>query len=139
MISGNWAFPDHILLKEGPLTEAEWKIMKQHPLHAYNLLYPIAYLRPALEIPYRHHERWDGSGYPDGMKGDEIPLAARIFAVVDVWDALISDRPYRKAWSYEKAFRYIRENANIQFDPSITNPFLSLLEEVGYFPTGLPE
>lgn len=136
---GKLGVPDHILLKTGPLTEDEWEIMKQHPLQAYNLLYPIAYLRPALDIPYRHHERLDGSGYPDGLKGDEIPLAARIFAVVDVWDALISDRPYRKAWSHEKAFRYIRENASIQFDPSIVDAFLLLLEEEGYFPNGLPE
>jgi putative nucleotidyltransferase with HDIG domain len=136
---GKLGVPDHILLKEGPLNEDEWEIMKQHPLHAYNLLYPIVYLRPALDIPYRHHEYWDGSGYPDGLKDMEIPLAARIFAVVDVWDALIADRPYRKAWSHQKAFRYIREQAGIQFDPSIVEAFMMLMEETGYLHQGLPE
>jgi PAS domain S-box-containing protein len=136
---GKLGVPDHILLKEGPLKDDEWKIMKQHPLHAYNLLYPISYLRPALHIPYSHHEYWDGSGYPDGLKGTEIPLAARIFAVVDVWDALISDRPYRKAWSHQRAIRHIREQAGIQFEPSIVEAFMMLMEERGYFHRGLPE
>jgi len=136
---GKLGVPDHILLKDGPLNEAEWEIMKQHPVHAYNLLYPIAYLRPALDIPYRHHEHWDGNGYPNGLKGLEIPLAARVFAVVDVWDALISDRPYRKAWSHQKAFRYIREKADLQFDPSIVDAFILLMEEGGYYRLGLPE
>jgi HD-GYP domain-containing protein (c-di-GMP phosphodiesterase class II) len=136
---GKLGVPDHILLKEGPLDEDEQAIMKQHPLHAYNLLFPIGYLRPALDIPYRHHERWDGSGYPDGLKGTEIPLAARIFAVVDVWDALISDRPYRKAWSQQKALRYIRGMSGIQFDPSIVDAFLLLMEEGEYYDLGSPE
>ena len=136
---GKLGVPDHILLKEGPLDEGEWEQMRQHPLHAYNLLHPISYLRPALDIPRSHHEHWDGNGYPDGLSGQDIPLAARIFAVVDVWDALTSDRPYRKAWSHQKAFRYIREKVGTQFDPSIVNSFLSLMEEEGYFPTSLPE
>lgn len=99
--------PDSIFLKPGSLTEDEWKTMRQHPLYAYELLHPITYLRPALDIPYCHHERWDGTGYPQGLKGEEIPLCTRIFSVVDVWDALRSDRPYRLAWSEEKARDYI--------------------------------
>jgi HD-GYP domain-containing protein (c-di-GMP phosphodiesterase class II) len=126
---GKLGVPDQILLKEGALEADDLEIMKQHPVHAYNLLFPIAYLRPALDIPHHHHERWDGSGYPDGLKGTDIPLAARIFAVVDVWDALISDRPYRKAWSRQKAIRYIREQAGMQFDPSIVDAFMLLMEE----------
>jgi HD-GYP domain-containing protein (c-di-GMP phosphodiesterase class II) len=129
---GKLGVPDQILLKEGALEADDLEIMKQHPVHAYNLLFPIAYLRPALDIPHHHHERWDGSGYPDGLKGTEIPLAARIFAVVDVWDALISDRPYRKAWSHQKAIRYIREQAGMQFDPSIVDAFMLLMEEGGF-------
>jgi HD-GYP domain-containing protein (c-di-GMP phosphodiesterase class II)/PAS domain-containing protein len=136
---GKLGVPDQILFKEAPLDEQEMKIMKQHPLHAYNLLYPIAYLRPALDIPYGHHERWDGSGYPQGLKGVDIPLAARIFAVVDVWDALISDRPYRKAWSHQKAFRYIREKAGIEFDPSVVDAFMLLMEEGSYSRLGLED
>ena len=94
---GKMGIPDSVLLKPGPLTEEEWKIMRKHPVYANELLSPIAYLRPALDIPYCHHEKWDGTGYPRGLKGEQIPLAARIFAVVDVWDALRSDRPYRGA------------------------------------------
>src|SRR4028118_507167 len=91
--------PDSILLKPGKLSEGEWEIMHQHPSYAYDLLSPISFLRPSLDIPYSHHEKWDGTGNPQGLKGEQIPLAARIFAIVDVWDALTSDRPYRKAWS----------------------------------------
>jgi putative nucleotidyltransferase with HDIG domain len=94
---GKMGVPDNILLKEGKLTDEEWGVMRQHPLFARDMLLPIHYLRPALDIPMFHHERWDGSGYPCGLKGEEIPLTARIFAVVDVWDALTSDRPYRAA------------------------------------------
>ena len=90
---GKMAIPDSILLKPGPLTDDEWEIMRRHPVYAYELLSPIAFLHPALDIPYCHHEKWDGTGYPRGLKGEQIPLAARIFAVVDVWDALRSDRP----------------------------------------------
>ncbi|MDR7414843.1 MAG: HD domain-containing phosphohydrolase [Armatimonadota bacterium] len=126
---GKIAVPDHILLKPGPLTEEEWAVMRRHPEYAYELLSPIEYLRPALEIPYGHHERWDGSGYPRGLRGEEIPLAARIFAVVDVYDALTSDRPYRRAWSHEQAVAYLREQAGRQFDPRVVEAFLQVLEE----------
>jgi HD-GYP domain-containing protein (c-di-GMP phosphodiesterase class II) len=121
---GKMGISDTILLKPGSLTDEEWETMRQHPEYAYNLLSPISYLRPALDIPYCHHEKWDGTGYPRGLKGEEIPLAARIFAVVDVWDALRSDRPYRKAWSEEKARAYIREQAGKYFDPRVVEVFL---------------
>ncbi len=124
---GKIAIPDSILRKPGPLTPEEWDIMRQHPVYAYDLLSPIEYLRPALDIPYCHHERWDGSGYPRGLQGLQIPLPARIFAVVDVWDALRSDRPYRPAWPEEKALRYIREQAGKHFDPRVVAEFLKLL------------
>ncbi|MEW6718352.1 MAG: HD-GYP domain-containing protein, partial [Chloroflexota bacterium] len=121
---GKLGIPDTILLKPGPLTEKEWEIMHQHPVYAYELLAPIPYLRPALDIPYCHHENWDGSGYPRKLKGEQIPLVARIFAVVDVWDALRSDRPYRKAWPEEKALAYIQEQAGKHFDPQVVEAFL---------------
>ena len=105
---GKMGVPDGILLKPGPLTDEEWVVMKKHPAFAYEMLSPIRYLQLALDIPYCHHEKWDGTGYPRGLKGEQIPLAARIFAVVDVWDALTSDRPYRQAWSEEKARQHIR-------------------------------
>ena len=120
---GKMAIPDGILLKPGPLTEEEWEIMRMHPVYAYELLSPIAYLRPALDIPYCHHEHWDGSGYPRGLKGEQIPLAARLFSIVDAWDALRSDRPYRKAWSEERALDYIAEQAGKHFDPSLVKLF----------------
>ncbi len=126
---GKMGIPDHILLKPGKLTDDEWNIMRQHPIYAYQLLAPIQYLAPALDIPYAHHERWDGSGYPRGLKGEEIPLAARIFAVVDVWDALISDRPYSPAWTKTDAKEYIRSQAGKHFDPKIVEVFLKLIEE----------
>lgn len=124
---GKMSIPDSILLKPGPLTDAEWEIMRCHPQYAYELLSPIEYLRPALDIPYCHHERWDGSGYPRGLKGEEIPLAARIFAVVDVWDALTSDRPYRSAWEQKKALEYILEQRGKQFDPAVVDVFLRII------------
>lgn len=124
---GKLGIPDGILLKPGPLTEEEWAVMRQHPEYAYRWLSGIEFLRPALDIPYCHHERWDGAGYPRGLKGEEIPLAARIFAVVDVFDALTSDRPYREAWSQEEAVRYIREQAGVQFDPRVVETFLELV------------
>ncbi|MDD3699878.1 MAG: HD-GYP domain-containing protein, partial [Atribacterota bacterium] len=127
---GKMGIPDRILLKPGPLTPEEWEIMKKHPVYAWELLSPIKYLRPALDIPYYHHERWDGTGYPRGLKGEEIPLSARIFAVVDVWDALTSDRPYRPAWSQEKALQYIKEQSGHHFDPRVVEKFLGLLEEL---------
>jgi HD-GYP domain-containing protein (c-di-GMP phosphodiesterase class II) len=97
--------------------------MRQHPLYAYNMLSPIGYLREALNVPYCHHEKWDGTGYPRGLKAEEIPLAARIFSVVDVWDALTSDRPYRTAWTHEKARLYITEQSGAQFEPRIVETF----------------
>ncbi len=123
---GKMAIPNQILEKPGPLTENEWQLMRKHPDFAYQMLYPIAYLRPALDIPYCHHERWDGSGYPRQLKGDQIPLAARIFTIVDVWDALRSDRPYRQGCSEESVLDYIRENKGIQFDPALVDAFLDL-------------
>ena len=123
---GKMGIPDSILHKPGPLTEEEWKIMRQHPVYAYELLSPIAYLHPTLDIPYNHHEKWDGTGYSRGLKGEQIPLAARIFAVVDVWDALRSSRPYRDAWPEEKVRVYIRKQAGAHFDPQIVDIFLNL-------------
>lgn len=127
---GKIGVPDSILLKPGPLTDEEWAVMKEHPRMAYNMLAPIDYLRPALDIPYYHHEKWDGSGYPSGLKGKQIPIAARIFAIVDVWDALRSDRPYRKAWPEEKTIEYIRSQSGIHFDPEVVDAFFEVLEEV---------
>lgn len=121
---GKLGVPDIVLQKQGPLTEEEWDQMRQHPQFAYDMLAPITYLRKAIDIPYCHHEKWDGTGYPRGLKSEEIPLAARIFAVVDVWDALCSDRPYRKAWPREKTLAYIREQAGKQFDPNVAEIFL---------------
>ncbi len=126
---GKLGVPDNILLKPGPLTEEEWTVMQCHPVYAYNLLSPITYLRPAIEIPYCHHEKWDGSGYPRGLKGEEIPLSARIFAIVDFWDALTSDRPYRKKWTPERARAYIQEQAGKHFDPHIVEVFLAIIEK----------
>jgi putative two-component system response regulator len=101
--------------------------MRKHPLYAYKLLHPITFLRPALDIPYCHHERWDGSGYPRGLKGEEIPLAARVFAVVDVWDALINDRPYRKAWTEAQTLDYLKEQSGVLFDPQVVDKFLTII------------
>lgn len=128
---GKAGVPDSILLKPGPLTPEEWEIMRRHPRYAYEMLSPIAYLRLALDIPYCHHEKWDGTGYPRGLKGEQIPLAARIFAVVDVWDALSSDRPYRPAWLPEKMRAYLKEEAGRHFDPRVVEVFLKILEEEG--------
>jgi len=116
---GKLGVPDSILNKAGPLTEEEWAVMRQHPLYAREMLQPIEFLHPALPIPTAHHEKWDGSGYPDGLQGTMIPLAARIFAVIDVWDALSSPRPYRDAWPAEKIHGYIREQAGEHFDPQV--------------------
>jgi len=125
---GKMGVPDHILKKTGNLNEGEWVEMRQHPVYAYNLLSPITFLRGALDIPYCHHEHWDGSGYPRGLKGEQIPLAARIFSVVDNWDALLSNRPYRKAWLRKDVIDYIRENAGKLFDPRIVEIFLGMIE-----------
>jgi PAS domain S-box-containing protein len=126
---GKMGIPDEILLKPGSLSEAEWEIMRLHPKYAHDLLFPISFLRPALDIPFYHHERWDGSGYPHGLKGEEIPLAARIFAVVDVWDALLSDRPYRVAQTVETTYQYLKENSGKLFDPEVVSKFLRIVEE----------
>ncbi len=126
---GKISIPDAILQKPGPLTDEEWKIMRRHPGYAYELLQPIEYLNQALEIPYCHHERWDGSGYPRGLAGNQIPLEARIFSIVDVWDALLSDRPYRLAWTKEKTLKYLKEQSGIQFDPEVLKKTLPLLME----------
>jgi HD-GYP domain-containing protein (c-di-GMP phosphodiesterase class II) len=122
---GKMGVPDNILLKAGPLTDEEWEIMRLHPQFAYDWLAPIAYLREAIEIPYCHHEKWNGTGYPRGLREEAIPLVSRIFAVADVWDALTSDRPYRRAWSKEDAVNYIRENSGLHFDPHIVQVFLN--------------
>ena len=125
---GKMAIPDSILLKPGPLTPDEWDIIRQHPRYAFELLSPIPYLGPALDIPHYHHERWDGTGYPHKLKQEQIPLPARLFAVVDVYDALISHRPYRPAWKLEQATEYIGNQGGKHFDPHITKEFLKLVD-----------
>lgn len=123
---GKMGIPDAILLKPGPLSDEEWIVMKKHPTYAYELLSPIAFLRPALDIAYAHHEKWDGSGYPRGLAGEQIPLSARLFAVVDVWDALCSDRPYRKGWPIERVLDHIRDSGGSHFDPQVVHAFLEM-------------
>ena len=124
---GNMLLPDSILLKPSSLEDEERQLIHRHPLLARELLSAISSLRPAMVIPVSHHERWDGSGYPDGLKGSEIPLAGRIFAMVDVWNALRSDRPHRKAWTEEETINYLRQQAGILFDPEITRRFLEMV------------
>ena len=126
---GKMGMPDRILLKPDKLTDEEWEVMRRHPDYAYQLLERISYLGSALDIPYCHHEKWDGSGYPRALKGADIPLAARIFAVVDVYDALTSDRPYRKGWSHEKTIDYIQEQSGSHFDPQVVDAFLRMMRE----------
>lgn len=121
---GKLGIADEILHKPGPLSEQELEIMRTHPQIAYNLLYPIEYLRPALPIPHYHHEKWDGTGYPHGLKGNNIPLEARIFAVIDVYDALLHDRPYRKAWEKEKVLEHIKSESGKHFDPAVVEVFI---------------
>ncbi|MGB8646935.1 MAG: PAS domain S-box protein [Anaerolineae bacterium] len=128
---GMMGIPDQILYKPGPLTDQETQALRQHPVYACEMLASIAYLRPALDIPYCHHERWDGTGYPRGLKGEEIPLGARIFAVVDVWDALRASRTYRQAWSEDQARDYVREQRGVQFDPAVVDIFLKLMAPAG--------
>jgi PAS domain S-box-containing protein len=125
---GKMAIPDSILLKSEPLTAEEWNEIRQHPRYAFELLGPIAYLGPALDIPHYHHEKWDGSGYPHGLRAHEIPLAARLFAVIDVFDALTSPRPYRAAWDKGRAMAYIREQPGKHFDPDIADEFIRMIE-----------
>ncbi len=124
---GKMGIPDSILLKPGPLTDEELEIMRRHPVYALDLLQPIAYLRPALPIPYLHHERWDGTGYPKGLKGEQIPLAARLFAVADVWDALRSERPYRPPWPRRRVVEHMQSEAGAHFDPNIVERFMELV------------
>ena len=125
---GKMGIPDNVLLKPGPLTDDEWVVMRRHPVYAYELLKHIDFLLPALDIPYCHHEKWDGTGYPRGLKKTEIPLGARIFAIVDVWDALRSDRPYRPAWTEEVVIRHIRSLSGSHFDPNVVRQFLEVIE-----------
>lgn len=125
---GKLGIPDAILLKPGRLTEAEWEVMRRHPTYAYQWLHPIGYLRPAIAIPYAHHEKWDGSGYPQGLRGEEIPLAARLFAVVDVWDALRSERPYHPPWPAAEVKAHLRELAGTHFDPRAVELFLAIVD-----------
>lgn len=126
---GKMGVPDQILLKPEKLTEKEEAIMRMHPEFAFRLLNSITFLRRALDIPHYHHEWYDGTGYPEGLKGEQIPLAARIFAIVDVWDALCSDRPYREGWSDDKVIRYLKKQTGTQFDPKVVDAFLKVLEE----------
>ncbi len=122
---GKMGISDQVLRKPGKLTEEEWVILHMHPQNAYDLRAPILYLYPALDIPYCHHEKWDGTGYSGGLKGELILLAARIFAVIDVWDALTSPRPYRKAWSETQARRHILEQTGKHFDPAVVKTFMN--------------
>lgn len=124
---GKMSIPDRILLKKGKLTDWEWEVMRMYPTYAYQWMSSIDYLKPALDIPHYHRERWDGTGYPDGLKGEEIPLPARIFAVVNVWAALRSERPYRPAWSDEEAKKYIQQQAGKEFDSKVVEEFLKLV------------
>jgi putative two-component system response regulator len=126
---GKIGIPDPILHKTGKLSDEEWATMRRHPQLAYDMLYRVEYLRPALDIPYCHHEKWDGTGYPRGLKGEEIPLAARLFAIVDVWDALTSNRPYRPAWGGDEALAYIREQSGRHFDPQVVDLFFRVFPE----------
>ena len=127
---GKMGVPDSILLKTNQLTDDDWLLMRRHPQYAYEMLAEIDYLRPALDIPYCHHEKWDGSGYPRGLKGDEIPLSARLFAVVDVWDALYYDRPYRKGWTLDHTLEYIGEQSGKHFDPQVVDLFLRIVRDI---------
>jgi HD-GYP domain-containing protein (c-di-GMP phosphodiesterase class II) len=124
---GKSQVPDDVLNKPGPLTPPEWQIMRQHPVYANTLLGSIDYLRPALDIPRCHHERWDGAGYPRGIKGGDIPLPARIFAVIDAWDSLCTDRPFRNAWSVDQARQYLIDQAGKQFDPAVVEAFIGIM------------
>lgn len=126
---GKIAIPDSILLKPGPLTEEEWHIMRQHPRYAHEMLLPLDFLKHALDIPLYHHEKWDGTGYPYGLKKSQIPLTARIFAIVDVWDALRFDRPYRKAWPEARVYTHIQSLTGTHFDPALVPIFMRLLHE----------
>ena len=120
---GKIGVPDSILLKSDSLTSQEWELVRRHPIYARDLLLPVEYFRNCLEIPFSHHEKWDGTGYPQGLKGEQIPLPARLFAIVDVWDTLSSDQVYRKAWLPEKITKYIRQQSGHHFDPAVVDLF----------------
>ncbi len=126
---GKLGVPDSILLKPGPLTDEEWDEMRRHPVYAFEMLEGITYLQEAMDVAYCHHERWDGSGYPRGLKGTDIPLSARIFTVVDVWDALSSDRPYRKAWPNSKVLEHIERGSGLSYDPLVVKKFCELIRD----------
>ena len=126
---GKIGIPDSVLKKPGPLDEDEWKLMRQHPMWAHEMISAVDFLQPALDIPYCHHERWDGEGYPRGLAGESIPLSARVFAVVDVWDALRSDRPYSDAWDEDRVLAHLREQAGGHFDPAVVEEFLGMLAQ----------
>jgi putative nucleotidyltransferase with HDIG domain len=127
---GKMGISDQILLKPGKLTDDEWAIMRKHPDYAFEMLWPIEYLRPALDIPLYHHERWNGTGYPRNLKGEEIPIAARIFTVVDVWDALRSKRPYKEPMSEIEAIADIKSKSGIHFDPRVVEIFLESIAKI---------
>jgi len=129
---GKMGVPDEVLHKPGPPNNEEWEIMRRHPVYAFQMLSPIQFLHPALDIPHHHHERWDGTGYPDQLIAEQIPLPARVFAIIDVWDALNSDRPYRKAWLPEKAIEYIKAQSGKHFDPHLVQIFLEFMESKGF-------
>jgi putative nucleotidyltransferase with HDIG domain len=129
---GKMGIPDSILFKPGSLTDEEWRIMRQHPLYGYEMLKPIEFLKPALSVVRSHHEKWDGSGYPDGLAGETIPLFARIFAVADVWDSLTHARPYKAAWSKEDSRKFIVSQSGIHFDPQVIKIFLEIIKKDEY-------
>jgi len=126
---GKIGIPDNILKKTGSLTTEEWGEMHEHPNIAYQFLWPIVYLRPAIDIPYCHHEKWDGTGYPRGLTEDQIPFEARIFAVIDTFEILTSDRPYRLAWNEDKAIEYIMSQSGLSFDPAVVAAFMVMVGE----------
>jgi putative two-component system response regulator len=130
MMLASSVIPDTILLKPGKLTDEEWEVMRRHTGYAHTWLSKIPYLHPALDIPYCHHEKWDGTGYPRGLKGDEIPLAARLFSIIDVWDAITSDRPYRKPMTYQEAYEFILSQSGKHFDPSVVEIFSKHIDEL---------
>jgi HD-GYP domain-containing protein (c-di-GMP phosphodiesterase class II) len=129
---GKVGVPETILLKPGRLSRQEWEVMRKHPDYAYDLIYPIEYLRPCLSIPYSHHEKWNGTGYPQGLKGEEIPLPARIFAIVDVWETLSTDRIYREAWPEERVMGFIQQQSGTHFDPEAVEMFLYAISTKTY-------
>jgi len=130
---GKVAVPDGLLQKPGPLTDEEWVVMRRHPAFAEEALVGIPYLEKAMDIPVYHHENWDGSGYPYRLAGEDIPVAARMFAIVDNWEALLTDRPYREAWPYPRVMDYLRLNSGVKFDPEILPVFFKLVDDLGYY------